>query len=154
MKLGALVPALVLGAAIAAPPSLTAAPDQHHRRDRDRRSAGDRAYRGEGPRGSQRSYRHGHRRGDQRRYHRDYRRYSRRGARHGYVYRPPRRHYRPYPRPYYRPYGYAPAPPVYHAPYPAPRFYRGPVYGPPPYRGGLHGRVAIGRPFIGFSLHF
>jgi hypothetical protein len=136
MRLRALVPALVLGGVLVAPPMAEA--DGNRRVDRGHRYGYERSDRGG-------HYRHrSYRRGDHRYYrgHRPhYRRYPHR-PRH--YHRP---HYRPYwgPRRPYRPYYYAP---------PGYPFVPGPLYGPPPYRGGVHGSVSVGLPFVGFSLYF
>jgi hypothetical protein len=148
MRIGALVPALGLAAALVAPPTLDASPDGG--RDRRGRSAYDRSARGRGNayRSGRRSYRDGYRRGSRRGYHRG-QRWSPRYARRPYP------AYRSYPRPYPRPYGYRyryrPAPPVYYVPRPVP--YGVPVW-PPPYRHGIHGGITIGVPGFGLSLFF
>jgi len=151
MRPGAVIPALALGAALLAPSAAQA--DRHHSPERGRRPGYERSDRSHG------RYERGHSR----------RSYRRAPARHKYtrgLYRSSPRYRRRYSRPrppgYYRPsyrspydYGYRPYRRRYYAPRPAPYGYWGPAYGPwPPYRGGVHGSVAVGLPFIGFSLHF
>jgi hypothetical protein len=166
MRPGALIPALAFGAALLAPPAAHA--DQHRSPERGRRSGYERSVRSQGrfERGHsrrsyrrdqpRRSYRRGHpgnKRGDRRPAYRYRRPYDR--PRHPRYVRPYHRpRYRSYPRPYYRPYPR----PYYHGYYRTYRRY--PAPGPPPYgpwprhRGGVHGHVAIGLPFVGFSLFF
>jgi hypothetical protein len=152
MRFGALVPTLVLGAALVAP---TPAAADHHRSSERGRGGYQRSDRGHGDRYSPRSHR---------RYDRNRPYSSRRGPAYRYTPRPrSRSYYRPYGRPYYRPYyygrrySYPPAPPAYHpVPRPLPYgYYGGPVWAPPPpLRGGVHGGVSVGLPFFGFSLYF
>ena len=152
MRPGALIPALAFGAALLAPPVAEA--QRHRPPERGRGSHYERSDRGRGryERGRSRpSYRRGHARYSYKRGH------YRPSPRYRHSYRPRHPGYaRPYYRPYYRSpysYGYQPYPRRYSGP--APYGYPGPAYGPwPPYRGGVHGRVSIGLPFIGFSLHF
>jgi hypothetical protein len=135
MRLVALVPALVLGGALVAPPIAEA--------DGRRRSDPERRY----------GYERSDRTGQRGRHYRSYRR----GHPHHYRYHHrPRPYYRPHHRRYRRPY-WGPRPPYrpyYFAPRGFPYAHPGPLYAPPPYRGGVHGSVSIGLPFVGFSLHF
>jgi hypothetical protein len=143
MRLGALVPTLVLGVALVAPALAEA---DHHRSSEHGHSAYQRSGRG---------HRYSHHGRYQRGRHEGYRR----GHHERRYYRAPRRpYYRPYHRtyrPYYgRRYYYRPVPPVYYAPRPVPYgYYGGPVWAPPPRR-GVHGSVSVGLPFLGFSLYF
>ena len=146
MRIGALVPALTLAAALGAPSTLPAEPD-HRSRDRGRRSGYDRP--SPGHRDSYRSGRRSYKKGSHRSYTRGYRhghhRYARRSRRPYYT-------YRPYPRSYYRPYSrYRPVRPPYYPPYPVSYGY---PLAPPPYRGGVHGGISIGVPGFGLSLVF
>jgi hypothetical protein len=89
LRLRALVPALVLGGALVAPP--TAEADGHRRSDRGRRYGYERSDRGDHRGRSHRSYRRGQPRGHNRHQRPHYRRYQR-GFPHAYpgpVYGPP-----------------------------------------------------------------
>jgi len=130
MRTHALVPAVLLGLALAAPPA--GADGRHSDRDAHRYPSRSYVDRHHSPRG--RTYV----RPAPRRYAPPVR----------YRYAPPYRYpgpgyyYRPAPRVYYRP-AY-PVPVVPYGYYPAPRYYRG----------GVHGGVGLGVPGFGISLYF
>jgi hypothetical protein len=146
LRLRALVPALLLGGALAAPPAAEA--DRYRDSDRGRRSGYQRSDRDRGHYESGRSQR-SYRRSPTGPYGR-----SHRGPRYLPHHRRPAPYYRPYDRRYYRPYrGPRPLPRPHYAPWGGPYAYPGPFYAPR-YRGGVHGSVSIGLPFFGFSLHF
>ena len=144
MRLGALVPALALGAALLTPAAAEA--DRHRSPDRRRHSGYDRSSRDHRRHYAPRAEPRGHYRPHVRHHYAP--RY-----RHSPPYRRP--YYRPYYRPHYRPHywpyaPYGPYPPAYHAVPPVPYGYWPPV----PPRPGLHGGVHLGVPGFGFSLYF